>query len=126
MKPILQSELHEQVLPALISGLKDPIPRVQAHAAASVTNFVEGMASLALRPYLTSLLTQFFNMIRDGSSLVKENAVSALAATAEASQEDFQGYFKQFVELLFETINSHRSNEYRLLYYFLFVFILIV
>jgi len=37
-----QENFHEQVLPALTQVLDDPIPRVQAHACAAMTNFFEG------------------------------------------------------------------------------------
>lgn len=37
-----QENFHESVLPALIQMLDDPVPRVQAHACAALTNFLEG------------------------------------------------------------------------------------
>ena len=37
-----QENFHESVLPALTQILDDPIPRVQAHACAALTNFFEG------------------------------------------------------------------------------------
>ena len=37
-----QENFHESVLPALVAMLNDPVPRVQAHACAALTNFFEG------------------------------------------------------------------------------------
>ncbi len=117
---MFQKYFHETVLPPLINCLHDPIPRVHAHAAAAITNFVEGMSSIILKPYLTSLLTQFYEMIRNGISIVKENAISALAATAESAKEEFRFYYKNFIALLFNILKTHNSNEYRYFYFFYF------
>mmetsp|Transcript_22205 Transcript_22205/g.16611 ORF Transcript_22205/g.16611 Transcript_22205/m.16611 type:complete len:91 (+) Transcript_22205:1282-1554(+) len=37
-----QETFHATVLPALAAMLDDPVPRVQAHACAALTNFFEG------------------------------------------------------------------------------------
>ena len=113
MKPLFQSSFHDTVFPALIHCLRDPIPRVHGHAAAAITNFVEGMSSIILKPYLTNLLSQFYVMLQTGISIVKENVISAVAATAEAAQEEFRYYYKKFVELLFDIIQTHKGHEYR-------------
>ena len=117
MKPIFQTNFHEIILPSLIKCLQDPIPRVHAHAAAAITNFVEGMSSFILKPYLTTLLTHFHEMIQNGISIVKENVISAVAATAEAAQEDFKYYYKNFIDLMFKILETHNSNEYRYNFY---------
>jgi len=113
MKPIFQTNFHEMILPSLINCLRDPIPRVHGHAAAAITNFVEGMSSVILKPYLTNLLTNFYEMIQKGISIVKENAISALAATAESAQDEFRFYYRDFIGLLFKILETHNSNEYR-------------
>ena len=42
LKPNFQNEYKEQVLPELISLLDDQSVRVRGHAAAALTNFIEG------------------------------------------------------------------------------------
>jgi len=39
-------------MPILISLLDDTIPRVVSHAAAALTNYVEGMALDQFKPYM--------------------------------------------------------------------------
>ena len=43
MQPKFQKSFHEHILPNLLIVMDDPIPRVVAHAAAAITNFVEAM-----------------------------------------------------------------------------------
>lgn len=113
MKPIFQTSFHEQVLPLLISTLSDPVPRVHAHAAAAVTNFLEGMNSCLLKPHLTNLMNKLYFLIMNGISLVKENAISALAAAAQSSREEFCYYYENFVSLLFSILENYSSNQFR-------------
>jgi hypothetical protein len=42
MSEEFQENFHESVLPALLTMLGDSVPRVQAHACAALTNFLEG------------------------------------------------------------------------------------
>ena len=36
----------------ILTHLDDPVPRVAAHAASSLTNFVEGLSDEEILPYL--------------------------------------------------------------------------
>lgn len=113
MKPIFQASFHAQILPLLISTLSDPVPRVHAHAAAAITNFIEGMNSFLLKPHLTSLMNKLYFLIMNGISLVKENAISALAAAAQSSRENFCYYYENFVSLLFKILENYNGVQYR-------------
>jgi hypothetical protein len=42
-----------------------------------------------------------------GISIVKENAVGAIASTAEAAQEDFHSYFETSMPILFNVFQTH-------------------
>lgn len=44
MQPEFQKSFHGSIMPMLMSLLNDAVPRVVSHAAAALTNFVEGMA----------------------------------------------------------------------------------
>lgn len=113
MKPIFQINFHDIVLPSLISSLDDPVPRVHGHACAAITNFLEGMNSLLLKPYLTNLLNKIYFLIMNGISLVKENAISTLAAAAESAKEEFCLYYENFIKLLFNILENFHSVQYR-------------
>jgi hypothetical protein len=39
-------------MPILLRSLDDPVPRVASHAAACLTNFVEGFSDDDISPYL--------------------------------------------------------------------------
>lgn len=43
--PTFQSELHEQIIPALIAAMKDPVVRVSSHAALCLVDFCAGIES---------------------------------------------------------------------------------
>jgi hypothetical protein len=83
------------VLPALIAMLDDPVPRVQAHACAALTNFLEGTSENIASQYIAAMMQKLCNLISVGISIIKENAVTALASLAEASKEHFEPYFEQ-------------------------------
>jgi hypothetical protein len=47
-----QKNYHSQVLSILIQTLDDQVPRVQSHACAALTNFMEGATEEIVLPYL--------------------------------------------------------------------------
>ena len=51
-----QDSFHEMVLPALTLMLDDPIPRVQAHACAAMTNFFEGTSEEIIVNYIAAIM----------------------------------------------------------------------
>jgi len=52
MQPDFQTSFHPQVMPMLMVLLDDPVPRVVSHAAAALTNFVEGMSLEQFKHYI--------------------------------------------------------------------------
>jgi hypothetical protein len=54
-----------------------------------------------IKPYLQQILEKNFELLNNGISIVKENAVGAIASTAEAAQEDFHSYFETSMPILF-------------------------
>jgi hypothetical protein len=47
----------------MVQLLYDPVPRVQSHAAACLTNFFEGMTRPQLQKYLQPTLNRLFEML---------------------------------------------------------------
>ena len=70
-------------MPALITALDDEVPRVQSHACAAITNFSENAQKEILLPYLQGLSQKFCTMIKEGISITKENAATAMATVVE-------------------------------------------
>lgn len=60
-----QAAYHSQVIPALLTLMQDvENPRVQAHGAAALVNFVEHMRKDELDQYLDALLTRLATMLQ--------------------------------------------------------------
>ena len=93
MSEEFQENYHESALPAIIAMLDDPVPRVQAHACAALTNFLEGTPDNIAHLYIQPTMGKLCNLITNGISIIKENAVTALASLAEACKEHFDPYF---------------------------------
>ena len=58
-----QENFHEQVLPALTQVLDDPVPRVQAHACAAMTNFFEGTDENIIVNYVGTIMPKLCSLI---------------------------------------------------------------
>ena len=55
MSEDFQEEYGAQVLPALVKGLEDPVPRVAAHCCSAITNFMDGAEEDLVFPHFTAL-----------------------------------------------------------------------
>lgn len=100
MQDEFQEKYYGQVMPALIGMLNDPVPRVQAHACACLNNFLEGCSEEIAQIYISALAEKFYVLIQNGISIIKENAVTALASLAEASKKYFEPYFDECIRFL--------------------------
>lgn len=113
MQPEFQAQYHEKVLNSLINTLFDSVPRVVSHACAAITNFVEGMETEVLSLYLTRIFEKCLQLAQTGISVVKENSVSAIAATAETAGEAFKPYYDGIAPVLFTMLSTHNDKHYR-------------
>ena len=77
----------------MIAALDDQTPRVQSHACACLTNFCENSSNEVLLPYMQSLSQKFCLLVKNGNSMTKENATTALGTFVEKIGEDFVPYF---------------------------------
>jgi importin-5 len=88
-------------MPALINTLDDPVPRVQSHCCAALTNFFEGLNDEIAPVYVKPIMAKLSILITNGISIIKENGITALASLAEACKEKFNPYYEdclKFVE----------------------------
>jgi hypothetical protein len=108
-----QEAYHTTIIPALLAALDDPVPRVQAHACAACTNFFENVDPAVLKPYTQVICTKLCAMIKNGISIIKENAVTTLATTAERNETEFAPYFKETLEFLIGFLNEFSSSAYK-------------
>lgn len=70
------------------------MPRVVSHAAASLTNFLEGMTLEQVVPSLDLLVQRLLALSVSGISLVKESALSAISSTVEIAKEKYEKYLE--------------------------------
>jgi len=64
-------------------------------------------------PYMEVIIQKFSGLIQNGISIVKENAVTALAALAEAAKENFSKYFKDCIEFLTGYLMQFNEKAYK-------------
>ena len=76
-----QETFGEKVLPAMVSLLEDPVPRVSAHCCSAITNFMDGASEELVLPHLETLSAKLGVLMKDGISIQKENSVTAFATT---------------------------------------------
>lgn len=113
MKPTFQQEFKESITPILLKYLDDPVPRVVSHAAAAMTNFIEGFSDDEINPYLKDILLKLFSLVNNGCSIVKENCMTAIASTAEAAKHQFHPYFNDIMPVLFNIFTQYPGKEYK-------------
>jgi hypothetical protein len=53
------------------------------------------------------------NLITVGITIIKENAVTALASLAEASKGHFEPYFEQCLIFLCNFLSTHNESHYK-------------
>lgn len=113
MPETFQKAYAADVLPQLISSIDDSCPRVQSHACAAFTNFMEGYKQDLTDSQIQGVTQKLMHLVQTGISLVKENAVTALATFVEQAQANFIPYFKETVGILVTSLNQHTSKEYK-------------
>lgn len=66
-----------------------------------------------IKDHLECILKIAFHALATGISLTKENAVSCIAATADAAKDLFIPYFSEAMPALFKLYNDHSTKEYK-------------
>lgn len=101
-----------EVFKPIANKLLDSVPRVQAHACASLSNLLESMPQEELKPYIKELVDNLVLMIRTGIPLIKEDAVICLSTVAESSFLDFCPFYAETInELIMHLRNPDYSGE---------------
>ncbi|KAL1510219.1 hypothetical protein AB1Y20_006547 [Prymnesium parvum] len=113
--PELQEQLHEVVLPALVTVMDDQCKRVQAHAAAAVINFCEHCERSTLQPYLQGVLGKLFTLLNRDVRRVQEQAVTAVASVADVAEADFAPFYGHFMPGLKSILQNAQGKEVRVL-----------
>lgn len=94
-------------MPALITALNDPVPRVSAHCCSAITNFMDGASEELVEPHMTAISPILANLMKTGISIQKENSVTAFASTAVVIKEKFNDHFGESIDLLLSCLNEN-------------------
>lgn len=86
---------------------------MQSHACACFTNFCENTQKEILLPYMQPLSQKFCLLIKDGCSMTKENATTALGTFVEKIGVDYAQYFQETISFLIQYLGQFASKEYK-------------
>lgn len=80
LKPEYQEHTHDLLIPKILKRYEDEVPRVQSHATAALTNYVEELDDGILQKYGNEIYTKTLAKLDENPiSLIKENSVSVLS-----------------------------------------------
>ena len=111
----IQQNYHNLIIPALLLGMSDPIPKVQSHAATAVVNFVEDCDSKYVQQYLDSILSKLLDLLKTGRRFVQEQSLSAISAVADCAENLFINYYDHIIPFLKEILWNATGKQDRVL-----------
>lgn len=123
-QPSFQEKFHQPIMNKLIILFStSDNPRVQAHAAAAMVNFLEGCSSFIIKEHIDLIaekIGQILNvkineLAEIGKKLVLEQTIVTLSSLADSAQEHFVKYYDKFFPLLKFIIENAITPELRLL-----------
>ncbi|CAN8065208.1 unnamed protein product [Agarophyton chilense] len=110
--PRIQQEYHEEIVKALITVMDDKNnPRVQSHSAAAVINFCDEATPEVIAPYLDQLLGKLQTLLNANHRITQEQAVTAIAAVADAAEEHFVPYYDWFMPRLKQVLSTTSGHK---------------
>lgn len=91
--------------------------RVQAHAAAALVNFAEGVDAGLIDPFLDELFSRLVSLLAGGSSVLylQEQLIATIASFAGAAGPRFIRYYGQIVPMLLDALRMPSSSQIRML-----------
>jgi len=113
MQEEFQEAYGEQVLPALIKAIGDPVPRVSAHCCSAITNFMDGAPEELVLPRIGELSEKLAVLMKGGICIQKENSVTAFAQSVVVIKEDFDPHFAEALSLLLAALNENQGPAFR-------------
>ena len=78
-----------------------------------MTNFFEGTSQGIIVNYVKSIMPKLCHLIQGGISIIKENAVTALASLAEAAKEQFAEFYDECLGFLCQFMGGFNEPCYK-------------
>ena len=113
LSPTFQEKFHEIYFKTVLPLLNDPVPRVVAHALASLTNFLENANSAQIEPHFIFIYQRIMYSLENSISFVKEACLSALSALCEGAGELFYSVYDQAMTTIFAVFAQSKSKVYK-------------
>ena len=105
---------HEQIMPAIFSGLSDPMSRVQRHVSASLCNFIDKTEKEIIDKYTTDLMIKLEYILKTAEPFVQEYVMSVIASISEATPENFKlNYYDQTMPFLIRVLQECKDYKYK-------------
>jgi hypothetical protein len=113
--PDFQKTHHETIVPRLLAGLQDPIPRVSAHSCAAITNFMEHLGNPLGGRYAEVFMPMLVTNLSSPVSLVVENTVTCIASIASSISEAFTPYYLPLLQALLPLFDKYNKDVFKML-----------
>lgn len=113
LNPDFQNAHHNIYFTTVLPLLDDPIPRVVAHALASLTNFLENSNSAQVAPFFDHLYAKIMHWLANGIGYVKEASLSTLSALCEGSGDLFFAKYDETMMALFAVFEQAKSPQHK-------------
>lgn len=113
LNPDFQEMHHALYFQTILPLLSDPVPRVVAHALASLTNFLENAHSGQVQPHFAFIYERLMFWLSNGISYVREACLSALSALCEGSGDLFFSVYDQAMTAVFAVFQAPAKKEHK-------------
>ncbi|KAJ1548515.1 hypothetical protein HK405_002894 [Cladochytrium tenue] len=114
--PKIQNENGQVILENLVPLMDDATnPRIQAHSAAALVNFMEEADKYRVAPVAGEILPRLVLLLKSSKIYIQEQAVTTIATVADCIEENFIPYCATIVPVLLEILRDAVDVKYRLL-----------
>jgi len=110
--PHFQEAYGKELIPLMIAAMDDKVPRVQSHACAALTNFLEHVSKDVAMEVASVLLPKLIKVVQEGISMAKENAMSCIGSIIESAYEKLVLHYDTLIPFLFTCIQQFAGKEY--------------
>ncbi|CAG9316983.1 unnamed protein product [Blepharisma stoltei] len=109
-----QSAHHQAVVPLLVAGIADSIPRVAASAADALGKFIENCGPTLVSEYIAGIMPVIIEKFsQQNCSIVIEQILTVISNIADSGKECFNPYYQPLMVVLLRIIKAYTSKEYQ-------------
>ncbi|KAJ3408814.1 hypothetical protein HDV05_004749, partial [Chytridiales sp. JEL 0842] len=114
--PVMQRKFNDDILSHMVPLMEDVAnPRVQAHCAAALVNFMEDAEKLQVGKYLDDVVAKLVGLLGSNKTYVQEQVITTIATVADCSADMFVQYNNTIMPLLLNILRNATDKRYRLL-----------